>query len=97
MKLNQRNESMKGNPKRGLGHGVTVAVVGSVSSKNSLSPEFFGLICEWDPKAVNDDYYVRSCDFVELHSRIKRELIRDLLFWAVALCIGMAGLTLAFG
>ena len=57
---------------------------------DQLSPEFFDLICDWDPDAVNDDYYVTSSDFIELHSGIKKFLIRRVVWWAVSVCLGMS-------
>lgn len=96
MPLGPQNKSTREDVKRGLGHGVTAAVVESASSENRLSPEFFDLIYEWDPKAVNDEYYVTSSDFIELHSQIRTRLIRGVLLWALALCLGMASLAIVF-
>lgn len=55
-----------------------------------LSPEFYDLISDWDPEAANDNYYVTSADFIELHSGIKTFLIRRLVWWAISVCVGMS-------
>ena len=67
-------------------------VVEPVLQKDQLSPEFFGLIHDWDPEASNDDYYVTSSDFIEIHSQLNRTLIRGVLFWATNVCLGMSAL-----
>ena len=64
---------------------------------NRLSPEFCELIYEWDPEAANDSYSVTSADFGQLHSQIKKDLLRGVLLWAISLSISTAGLILIFG
>ena len=63
---------------------------------DQLSPEFFDLICDWDPEAANDEYYVTSSDFIELHSQIKKFLIRRMIWWAMSVWLGMSALILVF-
>ena len=65
-------------------------------SKHQLSPEFFDLIYDWDPEAANDDYYVTSSDFIEIHSQLKRTLIRGVLLWATSVCLGMSALAFVY-
>ncbi len=67
-----------------------------VSQKHQLSPKFFDLIYDRDPEAANDDYYVTSSDFIELHSQIKRTLIRHVLWLATSVCLGMPVLVFVF-
>lgn len=64
--------------------------------KNALTPEFYELIFDADPNAVNDDYYVTSEDFLQLHFRIKKNLILGLIGWAAGLCLFMAGLAYVY-
>ena len=61
-----------------------------------LSPEFYDLIRGWDPEAENDEYYVTSSDFIELHTRIRRFLIRRLIWWATSVCLGMSVLFIIY-
>ena len=61
-----------------------------------LSPEFYDLIRDWDPEAANDEYYVTSSDFIELHSQIKRFLIRRMIWWATSVCLGMSALFIIY-
>lgn len=55
-----------------------------------LSPEFFDLISDWDPDAANDDYYVTSADFIEIHDQLKTFLIRRMIWWAASVFGGMS-------
>ena len=64
--------------------------------KEQLSSEFFDLIYDLDPEAANDDYYVTSSDFIELHSQIKKFLIRRLLWWATSVGVSMSVLAYVF-
>jgi hypothetical protein len=73
------------------------AMFGQVSNENQLSPEFFDVIYEWDSDAANDDYYTTSAEFTELHSQIKKDLIRRMVQWAICTCGGMLGLVLIYG
>ena len=57
-----------------------------------LSPEFYDLIYESDSEAENDDYYVRSEDFLELHTKIRKGLIRGLLWWGATLFLVFVGI-----
>ena len=68
----------------------------TVLSKDQLSPEFFDLIYDWDPAASNDDYYVTSPDFIEIHDQLKRTLIRGVLLWATSVCLGMSALAFIY-
>ena len=67
-----------------------------VLPENQLSPEFFDLIFDWDPEAANDEYYVTSSNFIELHSEIKKFLLRRVLWWAISVCVGMSVLAIVF-
>ena len=64
--------------------------VDPVLHTDQLCPEFLDLISDWDPDAANDNYYVTSSDFIELHSQIKRFLIRRIIWWATSVCLGMS-------
>ena len=64
--------------------------VDPVLHTDQLSPKFFDLIGDWDPGAANDNYYVTSSDFIELHSQIKKFLIRRIIWWATSVCLGMS-------
>ncbi len=68
----------------------------TVLSKDQLCPEFFDLIYDWDPEASNDDYYVTSSDFIEIHDQLKRTLIRGVLLWATSVCLGMSALAFIY-
>ena len=61
-----------------------------VPQADELSPEFFDLIHDWDPDAANDNYYVTSSDFIELHSQLRKFLIRRMIWWATSVCLGMS-------
>jgi hypothetical protein len=61
-----------------------------------LSPEFFDLVHEWDPEAANDDYYVTSAGFTELHSDIEAQLLRGLLTWVAITSAAMSVLFAVF-
>ena len=52
-----------------------------------LTPEFCHLVYDADPDASNDNYYVTSEDFLELHSKIRRDLLLGVVGWAVALLL----------
>lgn len=67
-----------------------------VTQAHQLSPQFLALIYDWDPGAANDYYYVKSSDFIEIHSRLRRTLIRGLLFWAASVCLGMSALAFVY-
>lgn len=69
--------------------GVSGAVE-TVPHADQLSPEFFDLISDWDPDAANDNYYVTSSDFIELHSQLRKFLIRRMIWWATSVCLGMS-------
>ena len=79
----------QGPPSRTSQDGVSGAVE-LVPQADELSPEFFDLIHSWDPDAANDDYYVTSSDFIELHSQIRKFLIRRMIWWATSVCLGMS-------
>lgn len=64
--------------------------VESVQHVDELSPEFLDLISGWDPGAANDPYYVTSADFIDLHARIKKYLIRRMIWWATSVILGMS-------
>ena len=96
LRLEKHKFLVKGAPKRRFGQGVMSEAVEPVSQENRLSPEFCDLIYEWDPEAANDDYYVTSSDFIQLHSQIKKDLIRGLLWWATIVCLAMSGLAFVF-
>jgi hypothetical protein len=59
----------------------------TVLSENRLSENFYELIYELDPEAKNDDYYVTSADFIELHSEMKAYLITRIIWWATSACL----------
>ena len=88
----ERNVSARGEPTGEFGEEVMAGTSGAALHGHALTPEFYELISGADPDAANDDYYVTSPDFVQLHSKIKKDLIRGLLLWAVCLCLFMAGL-----
>jgi len=74
---------------RTMQDGVSGAVE-TVPHADQLSPEFFDLISDWDPDAANDNYYVTSSDFIELHSQLRKFLIRRMIWWATSVCLGMS-------
>lgn len=96
MRRNEHIVSVKYEPKGQSGEEVKTGISGAVSQGNALTPEFYDLIYEADPGAENDDYYVTSADFIELHSQIKKDLVRGLVWYAVGLCFFMAGLVLVY-
>ena len=65
-------------------------------SKGGLSTEFFELIFDADEDASNDDYYVTSADFIEFHTRIRRNLLDAIILWLVGLVIAVTVLVTAF-
>ena len=62
----------------------------SAKRDRTLSPEFFDLIYEADPHAADDDYYVASTEFTELHSEIKGGLLQGVLLWSAGLAVVLA-------
>lgn len=38
-------------------------------SEKAVTVEF-GIIDDWDPESANDEYYVRSSDFIEINTRL---------------------------
>lgn len=93
---NEHNVSVKDGLSGQSGEEVKTGISSSVLHGNALTPEFYELIYEADPGAKNDDYYVTSADFIGLHSQIKNDLLRGLLWWAFGLCFFMAGLVLVY-
>jgi len=92
MRRNEHNVAVRSEPTGQLGEEVRESISGAVLQTNALTPEFCELISEADPDAANDDFYVTSPEFVQLHSKIKKDVIRGLLLWAVSLCLFMASL-----
>ena len=83
----------EGEPKQPSDHGAATEAVGQ---GKRLTPEFCELVYEWDPEAANDSYYVTSADFVQLHSEIKRGLLRGVLWWAIIVCAATAAVVFVF-
>ena len=83
---------MKNDSARRFSHDETAEVAECASLGTRLTPEFFELIYDADPEAENDDYYVTSPDFVQLHSQIKKGLVQAWVWCAVTLCFFMSGL-----
>ena len=96
MRRNEHIVSVKDEPKGQSGEKIKTGISGSVLQGNALTPEFYELIYEADPGAENDDYYVTSADFIQLHSQIKKNLVRGLLWWAFGVCVVMSGITFAY-
>lgn len=96
MRRNEHNVSVRGQPIGQFGKEVRAGISGAVLQRNALTPEFYELISGADPDAANDDYYVTSPEFVQLHSKIKKDLIRGFLWWAASLCLFMAGLAFIY-
>lgn len=83
------------NRRRTVQLGVSAAA-DAVLDADRLSPEFFELIHDWDPEAANDEYYVTSSDFIELHSQIRKFLIRRMIMWSASVLVGMSGLIFVY-
>ena len=96
MKPEKYNLLVKDVPEFRSGQSPISEAVEPVTQAHRLSPEFFDRIYDWDPGAANDDYYVTSPDFIELHSQIKRTLIRGVIWWATSVCLGMPVLVFVF-
>lgn len=62
-----------------------------------LTPEFCALIYDADSGASNDDYYVTSADFLELHSGIRRGLFLGLLTWGIGVLAAVGILGFVYG
>ena len=73
-----------------------ISVPSSDVQQNALTPEFYYLISTADPDAANDDYYVTDPEFVELHSKMKKDVIRGLVLWLVGHCVFIAGLAFIY-
>ncbi len=96
MRRNQHNVSVRGESASQSGEEVRATIPGAVLQRNTLTPAFYELISKADPDAANDDYYVTSPEFIQLHSKIKKDFIRGLSLWAVALCLFMASLAYVY-
>mgnify|MGYP001549833488 CR=1 FL=1 len=72
------------------------ALSGAESQQNALTPEFYYLISTADPDAANDDYYVTDPEFVQLHSKMKKDVFRGLMLWLVGHGVFMAGLAFIY-
>jgi hypothetical protein len=92
MRPEKHNFSLEGELNRPLDNESRASVNKIVLPENRLSENFFELIYALDPEAKNDDYYVTSADFIELHSWIKAYLVRRMIWWAVSVCLGMSAL-----
>ena len=73
-----------------------IAAPGSDVQQNALTPEFYYLISTADPHAANDDYYVTDPEFVQLHSKMKKDVIRGLVLWLVGHTVFMGGLAFIY-
>lgn len=68
----------------------------SHKGRKELSQEFCELVRGADEHASNDDYYVTSADFIELHSRIRGGLLYGLLLWTTGLFASVILMVVAF-
>ncbi len=73
-----------------------LAISGSGAQKGALTPEFYYLISSADPDAANDDYYVTDPEFVQLHAKLKKGVIRGLLLWLVGHGVFIAALAFIY-
>ena len=92
----EHNVSVTGEPTGQSDEEISAGISGAVLQRNPLTPEFYELIFEADPEALNDDYYVTSRDFVQLHSKIKKDLIRGVSWWLLANCLFIAGMVILY-
>ena len=59
----------------------------SFPESKELTPEFYDLVYSVDSAAANDNYYVTSGDFLELHSQLRKELLSGIFWWSCGLCL----------
>jgi hypothetical protein len=96
LKVNTQEDSYVTEPSRPIRHSEMADDIPPLLQKTELTSEFFDLIYESDPEASNDNYYVTSADFVQLHSQIRSDLRRSLFWWAIGLCGVLAGTSFVY-